>query len=37
VNLLDTAGFVTKDLDVFYADGEPKSVGACSLGRAISP
>jgi SAM-dependent methyltransferase len=37
VDLLETAGFVTKDLDVFYADGEPKSVGACSLGRAISP
>jgi SAM-dependent methyltransferase len=37
VDLLETAGFVTKDLDIFYADGEPKSVGACSLGRAISP
>ena len=37
VDLLESAGFVTKDLDVFYADGEPKSVGACSLGRAISP
>ena len=36
VDLLEAAGFVTKDLDVFYADGEPKSVGACSLGRAIS-
>ena len=36
-DLLETAGFVTKDLDVFYADGEPKSVGATSLGRAISP
>ena len=37
VDLLDAAGFVTKDLDVFYEDGAPKSVGACSLGRAFSP
>ena len=25
VDLLDAAGFVTKDLDVFYEDGAPKS------------
>jgi ubiquinone/menaquinone biosynthesis C-methylase UbiE len=37
VDLLDAAGFVTKDLDVFYEDRAPKSVGACSLGRAFSP
>ncbi|HVD89044.1 MAG TPA: class I SAM-dependent methyltransferase [Jatrophihabitantaceae bacterium] len=37
VDLLDAAGFVTKDLDVFYEYGAPRSVGACSLGRAFSP
>jgi ubiquinone/menaquinone biosynthesis C-methylase UbiE len=37
VDLLDAAGFVSKDLDVFCEDGAPKSVGACSLGRAFSP
>ncbi|MEO7069456.1 MAG: class I SAM-dependent methyltransferase [Nostocoides sp.] len=33
--LLTSAGFTIADLDVFYAKGEPKFVGALSLGAAV--
>jgi len=35
--LLTTAGFAITDLDVFYEKGAPKSLGALSLGTALSP
>jgi SAM-dependent methyltransferase len=37
VELLTTAGFTITELDVFYADGSPKFMGAASLGTALSP
>jgi SAM-dependent methyltransferase len=37
VDLLTTAGFSIKELDVFYEKGSPKFVGANSLGLALSP
>ena len=37
VDLLTTAGFTIKDLDVFYEPGAPKFAGADSLGTAIAP
>ncbi len=36
-DLLTTAGFTVTELDVFYEKGVPKSVGAISLGTAVSP
>ncbi len=35
--LLTTAGFTINELDIFYEKGAPKSVGALSLGTAVSP
>lgn len=35
--LLTTAGFTITELDVFYEKGAPKSLGALSLGTAVSP
>ncbi len=35
--LLTTAGFTITDLDVFYEKDAPKSLGALSLGTALSP
>lgn len=35
--LLTTAGFTITDLDVFYEKGVPKSLGALTLGTALSP
>jgi SAM-dependent methyltransferase len=37
VDLLTTAGFTIKELDVFYEPGVPKFAGADSLGIAVSP
>jgi len=37
VDLLTTAGFTIKELDVFYEKGAPKFAGADSLGAAVSP
>jgi ubiquinone/menaquinone biosynthesis C-methylase UbiE len=37
VDLLTTAGFTIKELDVFYEKGGPKFAGADSLGIAASP
>jgi SAM-dependent methyltransferase len=37
VDLLRTAGFTIKELDVFYEKGTSKIAGADSLGRALSP
>jgi ubiquinone/menaquinone biosynthesis C-methylase UbiE len=37
VDLLTTAGFTIKELDVFYMKGAPKFGGAASLGTAVSP
>lgn len=37
VELLTTAGFTIKDLDIFYEKGAPKFAGADSLGTAVSP
>jgi SAM-dependent methyltransferase len=37
VDLLTTAGFTIKELDVFYEKGAPKCGGADSLGTALSP
>ena len=37
VDLLTSAGFVIKELDVFYENGSPKFAGADSLGIALSP
>jgi SAM-dependent methyltransferase len=36
-DLLTTAGFTIKELDVFYEKGAPKFAGADSLGVAVSP
>ena len=36
VDLLTTAGFTIKELDVFYEKGGPKFAGADSLGIALS-
>jgi len=33
--LLTGAGFTISDLDVFYQEGEPRSIGALSLGTAV--
>ena len=37
VTLLTSAGFIIDELDVFYEKGAPKSIGAFTLGTAISP
>jgi ubiquinone/menaquinone biosynthesis C-methylase UbiE len=37
VEVLTNAGFVIKELDVFYEKGAPKFAGADSLGSARSP
>ncbi|MEM9608288.1 MAG: class I SAM-dependent methyltransferase [Actinomycetota bacterium] len=37
VYLLDDAGFVVDEVDVFYEPGAPKPFGADSLGVAVSP
>jgi SAM-dependent methyltransferase len=37
VELLKTAGFAIAELDLFYAEGGPKFIGALSLGIALSP
>lgn len=37
VDLLNEAGFVIRDVDAFYEKGAPKSLGALTLGRAVSP
>jgi ubiquinone/menaquinone biosynthesis C-methylase UbiE len=37
VDLLTEAGFTIDEVDVFYQPGEPKSLGAYSLGVARSP
>jgi SAM-dependent methyltransferase len=37
VDLLTSAGFAIKELDVFYEKGIPKFAGADSLGIAVSP
>jgi SAM-dependent methyltransferase len=37
VDLLTSAGFTIKELDVFYEEGVPKFAGADSLGIALSP
>ena len=37
VDLLTAAGFTITELDVFYEDGAPKSMGADSLGTAKAP
>ncbi len=36
-DMLATAGFTITQLDVFYEKGAPKSVGAQTLGTALSP
>jgi ubiquinone/menaquinone biosynthesis C-methylase UbiE len=36
-DLLTDAGFEIREIDVFYAKGEPKIFGADSLGVAVSP
>jgi ubiquinone/menaquinone biosynthesis C-methylase UbiE len=37
VDLLHGAGFTISEVDVFYEEGSPKTVGANSLGVAVSP
>lgn len=37
VDLLTTAGFTVKEVDVFYEPGVPKFAGADSLGIAVAP
>ncbi len=37
VDLLTKAGFTVTNVDVFYEEGAPKTLGADSLGIAISP
>jgi SAM-dependent methyltransferase len=37
VDLLKGAGFTITEVDVFYEDGAPKTLGADSLGTAVSP
>lgn len=36
-DLLNDAGFVIAEADVFYEDGAPKFLGAATLGVAVSP
>jgi ubiquinone/menaquinone biosynthesis C-methylase UbiE len=36
-DLVSGAGFTITELDVFYEDGAPKPIGACSLGIATAP
>ena len=36
-HLVTNAGFAIHDLDVFYEDGAPKTLGADSLGVAGAP
>ena len=37
VEIVRSAGFDVKDVDVYYEDGTPKFLGANSLGSAVSP
>jgi ubiquinone/menaquinone biosynthesis C-methylase UbiE len=37
VEIVRSAGFDVKDVDVYYEDGTPKFLGANSLGYAVSP
>ena len=37
VDLLTSAGFTIAEVDIYYEDGSPKSLGANSLGSAVSP
>jgi ubiquinone/menaquinone biosynthesis C-methylase UbiE len=37
VDLLTNAGFTVPEVDVFYEKGAPKTLGADSLGTAVSP
>lgn len=37
VGMLEDAGFVVVERDDFYEKGAPKSLGALTLGRAVSP
>lgn len=37
VDLLTRAGFTITEVDVFYEEGTPKTLGANSLGAAVSP
>jgi ubiquinone/menaquinone biosynthesis C-methylase UbiE len=36
LDLLDTAGFTVQEVDVFYEEGAPKTLGADSLGVAVA-
>ena len=36
VDLVEASGFTIKELDVFYEEGAPKVMGACSLGVATA-
>ena len=35
-DMLTSAGFTIKEIDAFYEEGTPKSLGANSLGTAVS-
>ncbi len=37
VDLVTDGGFTITEIDVFYEKGAPKSLGADSLGVAVSP
>ena len=37
VEMVRSAGFDVKDVDIYYEDGTPKFLGANSLGSAVSP
>ncbi|MCM2419420.1 class I SAM-dependent methyltransferase [Streptomyces sp. RKAG293] len=37
VEMLTTAGFTIREVDVFYEDGAPKPMGAAALGVAVAP
>jgi SAM-dependent methyltransferase len=37
VDLVEHAGFTVRELDSFYAEGTPRSLGAMSLGVAVTP
>ena len=37
IDLLNSTGFVVRELDIFYGEGSPKFGGAYSLGVAVSP
>jgi hypothetical protein len=37
IDMLNSTGFVARELDVFYEKGSPKFGGAYSLGVAVSP